>query len=408
MIPPLPTAAPRPGDRQVSAAFLQELAKQLATLMRLSGDGVSLDAGGLQVTDTTPPPDWFIAKITAEDAGAYAWTEQRPANTASGYEDRPEGRTGTTTVDPVRELNDAEGIAEGTLVLMFPGWHTAPTTSRIDRGWRFVHSATEVAEAEDAYHLYYEIPIDSGISTDDGAAVIMTGMAIDSAGTWVCSAHFDLRSDNHVDGYRPWRWAAQFTSDDYTNIVDGPTGLTNASRVNGYLGSSSTTAAEGGFAIAGQVTVPYHVFAVVVTTGPCDLNLLIDPVGGSGLDVYPEELIAITGWRQVVLTKLSNGGPPGPQGPQGEPGLSGTLEDGNTAIIGDDGILVNNGGTLGVIPGVPVGLGGTGQSTLPAGQLLAGNDTSPIDSVGDTRVSGESLELKLGSDSWVAFSEDSF
>lgn len=57
---------------------------------------------------------------------------------------------------------------------------------------------------------------------------------------------------------------------------------------------------------------------------------------------------------------------------------------------------------------LPVSQGGTGQSTLTSGAVLAGNGTSPVDSVLNTRVSGEDLEFKLASDSWVGFGEASF
>lgn len=57
---------------------------------------------------------------------------------------------------------------------------------------------------------------------------------------------------------------------------------------------------------------------------------------------------------------------------------------------------------------LPVAQGGTGQSTLTSGQLLAGNGTGPVDSLANTRVSGESLELLLASDRWIAFSKGSF
>lgn len=57
---------------------------------------------------------------------------------------------------------------------------------------------------------------------------------------------------------------------------------------------------------------------------------------------------------------------------------------------------------------VPVKSGGTGRTTLDSGQLIAGAGTSAVDSLSSTRVVGEAIELKLGSDSWIAFSEGSF
>jgi len=57
---------------------------------------------------------------------------------------------------------------------------------------------------------------------------------------------------------------------------------------------------------------------------------------------------------------------------------------------------------------VPVKSGGTGRTTLDSGQLLAGAGTSAVDSLSSTRVVGETIELKIGSDSWIAFSEGSF
>lgn len=55
-----------------------------------------------------------------------------------------------------------------------------------------------------------------------------------------------------------------------------------------------------------------------------------------------------------------------------------------------------------------VGNGGTGATSFTAGQLLAGNGTSPLDSVTGTRVVSEKLEVKLGTDSWIDWTEGSF
>lgn len=139
---------PRRGDKTISADFLNQLAAQVASLLRVNGDGAGIDmaGGALQLFDKEFQREWFIAKVTSESSGSYAWTEQQPATGAAGYEDRPDGRSGTTTVDPAKEMNNATGIAAGTMVLMFPGWHTDASSTAIYRGWRFVRShKTETA-----------------------------------------------------------------------------------------------------------------------------------------------------------------------------------------------------------------------------------------------------------------------
>lgn len=57
---------------------------------------------------------------------------------------------------------------------------------------------------------------------------------------------------------------------------------------------------------------------------------------------------------------------------------------------------------------LPVANGGTGQTSLTTGQVLVGNGTSAVDQLTSTRTSGETLELKLGSDRWIGFSAGSF
>lgn len=60
------------------------------------------------------------------------------------------------------------------------------------------------------------------------------------------------------------------------------------------------------------------------------------------------------------------------------------------------------GGTIGV------GGGGTGVTSLPTGQILAGKGADPVDSLADTRASGESLEVKIGTNLWLGFSSGSY
>lgn len=71
-------------------------------------------------------------------------------------------------------------------------------------------------------------------------------------------------------------------------------------------------------------------------------------------------------------------------------------------------IDISGGGVYPITGTLPVTNGGTGAGSFTSGQLLAGNGTSALDSLTSTRVSGETLELKLASDRWVAFGIDSF
>ncbi len=59
-------------------------------------------------------------------------------------------------------------------------------------------------------------------------------------------------------------------------------------------------------------------------------------------------------------------------------------------------------------PPLAVEDGGTGRDSLTAGQLLAGDGTNDVDSLSNTRVSGESLELKVGTDQWISFGAGSY
>lgn len=135
------------GDRRVSAAVLNELVDQVRRML-IPDVGTLLDVG------LDYPPQVFVAELTgfgttaAGDIG-YAWTEQRPAATATGYEDRPDGLSGTVAVDPARPLNGGEDAGIGDLVVVFPGWASVggsgsgsgsgPPT--VERGWRFLAPA---------------------------------------------------------------------------------------------------------------------------------------------------------------------------------------------------------------------------------------------------------------------------
>lgn len=57
----------------------------------------------------------FVAKITGSSGPAFAWTEQYQID-ATTWADLPDGRSGTTSVNPAYELNGSQSIATNTLV----------------------------------------------------------------------------------------------------------------------------------------------------------------------------------------------------------------------------------------------------------------------------------------------------
>ena len=106
----------------------------------------------------------------------------------------------------------------------------------------------------------------------------------------------------------------------------------------------------------------------------------------------------------IVLSNTVSGGASNPaygiKIGSGPPFAGITADIGNLAVKGG---LITSSSLL-----VSVSQGGTGRTSLDAGKLMAGNGTSPVDSVTDTRIVSEKLENKVGTDRWVGYSIGSF
>ncbi len=139
----VPLDRPKAGDAQVSAAMLQQLIRLAGIIGRVSGDGstVSVDAESLSIVADRNMPDVFVARITeADNAGNYGWVRQHPADESSGFEDQPDGMSGSLEDDPARELNGSESVEVDSLCVMFPSWASegGSGTTPVWRGWRFI------------------------------------------------------------------------------------------------------------------------------------------------------------------------------------------------------------------------------------------------------------------------------
>ncbi len=123
--------------------MLRELIRLAGIIGRVSGDGstVSVDAESLSIVADRNIPDVFVARITeADNAGNYGWVRQHPADETSGWEDQPDGMTGTLEDDPARELNGSESVEIDSLCVMFPSWASegGSGTTPVWMGWRFI------------------------------------------------------------------------------------------------------------------------------------------------------------------------------------------------------------------------------------------------------------------------------
>lgn len=139
------TSLPKAGDRQISQTIFEEFARRIAKLSALNADGLEVMVEGSGVDLIAPSfPEVFVAKLGEESEdfpGWYAWKRQRIAATETGFEDVPDGLAGTTEVNAATAFDDAAALPAGTLVIMFPGFHslTDDDPPEIDRGWRFIY-----------------------------------------------------------------------------------------------------------------------------------------------------------------------------------------------------------------------------------------------------------------------------
>jgi hypothetical protein len=166
---PIDQIAPKSGDRVISQAFFDELVKRLAQLGSINADGLDFSFEGGSTNFVAPSlPDVFVAKLGAEgtsgNVGKYAWTRQQISSDPSGYEDVADGMSGTATADPARALDGAQGLAEDSLVIMFPGWHSL-NGGEVERGWRFLYCANALPCVQLVTH----------VSCDDDTLNVETG-----------------------------------------------------------------------------------------------------------------------------------------------------------------------------------------------------------------------------------------
>jgi hypothetical protein len=114
------------GDRRVSADVLNELVDRVRRTFYP-------EIGSLLDTALDYAPPVFVAQLvdvgTGPDARKYGWVEQRPADTASGWYPRENGRAGTVQNDWARPLNRFAAATVGNYVVMFPGWYAQQTTT---------------------------------------------------------------------------------------------------------------------------------------------------------------------------------------------------------------------------------------------------------------------------------------
>lgn len=117
--------------RPISASWLNAVKNMMPMwIMRMirGGPGIAVKwvAGGIVIENTRGPGPIpvggsaaFLAKITGSSNEPHAWTEQQ-ALSSNDYQALPNGRSGTTSVDPAYEVNGREDVPAGTIVWLTP------------------------------------------------------------------------------------------------------------------------------------------------------------------------------------------------------------------------------------------------------------------------------------------------
>lgn len=108
---------PMPESGESLLGFLKKLFGYCVTDVATSGNVTAEITGGVLSINVPPTPinKPFYAKITGSSGAAYAWTEQIVSGGLTLI-DKPGGRSGTTSTNPLRELNGVTGIANNTYV----------------------------------------------------------------------------------------------------------------------------------------------------------------------------------------------------------------------------------------------------------------------------------------------------
>ena len=96
---------------QVVGGFTEKSAKRIGDAVRWV-ESQPVDLAGQSNRLRGDRQIW--AKITGGDADGYSWTEQR--RTATGFEDVPDGRSGTTTTNKAIGTDDENDIEADTIV----------------------------------------------------------------------------------------------------------------------------------------------------------------------------------------------------------------------------------------------------------------------------------------------------
>lgn len=142
-----------PGSRQVSARDLNALRDASRALASLSVRGGSLEWGRTLSVYLQRHKDGLWARIDGEaDAetpalAKYGWVEQE--DVGGSFQDLEGGRSGTVGTseeNPAREVNDTQGIPDGTIVWLVPGVSTVnpDDDSKVDDNYLFVNPLTVI------------------------------------------------------------------------------------------------------------------------------------------------------------------------------------------------------------------------------------------------------------------------
>lgn len=119
-------ASPLPAWRKgqpLQRASINQLVDHANSLSSIvGGPGIAVTRTGRSVTlalDGEPgliaADTLFPARITAADSGAHAWTELQPT-TGGSFQNKPAGRSGTTSSNPAYEVNGRTSVPANTIV----------------------------------------------------------------------------------------------------------------------------------------------------------------------------------------------------------------------------------------------------------------------------------------------------
>jgi hypothetical protein len=116
----------RPGQRRLSAGQLNDQIDQVQALanLQVTGNATFQREGGTYTLNVPGSSEGFWARIDGEagspDFGMYAWTEMELLSDGS-YGVLSGGRSGTTSENPLEEVNLKSGVVSGSIVWVFGG-----------------------------------------------------------------------------------------------------------------------------------------------------------------------------------------------------------------------------------------------------------------------------------------------